>query len=97
MAKVVNITDKLSFNENPWLEIQGKEYEVNADAKTVLEIMGSFSGKGEIEAALFSYERLFSEQDREELNKLSFRNLMVVIEEAMQLAIGGEEDAAREG
>lgn len=97
MAKVTNITDKLSFNENPRLEIQGKEYEVNTDAKTVLEIMGAFGGKGEIEAALFSYERLFSEQDREELNKLSFRNLLVVIEEAMQLAMGGEENAAREG
>lgn len=52
MAKVVDITEKLSFDENPKLEIKGKQYEVKADAKTVLEIMGIFSNKNDVEAAV---------------------------------------------
>ena len=40
MSKVVDITDKLEFEENPKLVVKGKELEVNADATTVLKIMG---------------------------------------------------------
>lgn len=40
MAKIVDITDKLSFDENPKLVIKGKELEVNADAPTMLKVMG---------------------------------------------------------
>ena len=43
MAKVVDITEKLSFDENPKIKIKGHEFEVNSDAKTMLEIMGLFS------------------------------------------------------
>lgn len=42
MARKVNITEKLSFDENPCLVIRGEEYEVRSDAKTMLEIMGDF-------------------------------------------------------
>lgn len=96
MAKVVNITDKLSFDENPKLEIKGKQYEVNADARTMLEIMGAFRNNEGLDATLGAYEKLFKEEDREELNKLSFADLMKVIEAAMKLAQGGEEEAPRE-
>ena len=40
MAKTIDITDKLAFDENPKLVVKGKELEVNADATTVLKIMG---------------------------------------------------------
>lgn len=39
MARKVDITDKLTFDGNPFLVIKGKELEVNADAPTVLRIM----------------------------------------------------------
>lgn len=42
MAKKVDITEKLELDENPCLIIQGEELEVNADAATVLKIMGMF-------------------------------------------------------
>lgn len=96
MAKVVNITDKLSFDENPCLEIKGKKYEVKADARTVLEIMGLFAGDNGDTAMISAYEKLFSEQDRKELNKLHFKDLMVVVEAAMTLVQGEEVDGARE-
>ena len=42
MEKKVDITEKLELDENPCLIIQGEELEVNADAATVLKIMGMF-------------------------------------------------------
>ena len=35
MSKVIDITEKLSYEENPRLTIKGEEIEVNADAETV--------------------------------------------------------------
>ena len=40
MARKVDITDKLSFEENPSLVIKGEVLEVNADAPTMLKVMG---------------------------------------------------------
>ena len=42
MAKCIDITDKLSFDKNPALIIKGRKFVVNADAGTMLEIMGLF-------------------------------------------------------
>lgn len=93
MAKVIDITDKLSFDENPKIAIKGQEFEVNADARTVLEIMGYFSNKSELEAVLSAYEKLFSEKDRKQIDKikLPYKDLMVVVETAMNLVQGEEE------
>lgn len=98
MAKVVNITDKLSFEENPRIQIRDKEFEINADAETVLLIMGDFSDKSQTEAALSAYKRMFNEEDRNAISemKLPFKDLMVIIEESMNLATGREEDTEGE-
>ena len=42
MAKCIDITEKLSFDKNPALIIKGRKFIVNADAGTMLEIMGLF-------------------------------------------------------
>ena len=39
MAKMMDITDKLTFGENPRLRIKDEELEVHADTATVLQIM----------------------------------------------------------
>lgn len=94
MAKRVNITEKLSFDENPVLVIRDKELEVNTDATTVLKIMGLHkAGVEDSEAVIKMYELLFSEKDRKKIEemKLSFGDLQIVIEEAMNL-VDGEED-----
>ncbi len=94
MAKKVDITEKLSFEENPRIIIKGKEFEVNSDAETMLLIMGDFSNKSETEATLSAYERMFGKKDRETINKmkLPFKDLMVIIKEAMSLVSGEEDD-----
>lgn len=90
MRKVMDITEKLSMEENPRIKIKGEEIEVKADAKTMLQIMGLMKdGSGE-EAAMEAYELLFTEKDRTTLDKmnLSFKDLMIVIQTAIQLAAG---------
>ena len=90
MAKVVDITDKLSFDQNPMIMIKDQQYEVNADAKSMLEIMGMFSNKPETEAAIGAYEILFSEKDRKKIDKMNlpFKDFMKVIEISMNLVVG---------
>lgn len=93
MAKKIDITEKLSFDENPHLVIKGEEFEVNSDAKTMLEIMGLFNNKTEVEATLSAYEKMFSEKDRKRIDnlKIPFKDLMVIIKEAMALIQGEDE------
>ena len=90
MAKVVDITDKLSFDENPKIRIKDEEVEVNAEARTMLEIMGVFSSKNQAEAAIEAYEKLYSEKDRKKIDrlKLPFKDFMKMIEESMDLIMG---------
>jgi len=90
MAKVVDITDKLSFDQNPKIMIKEQQYEVNADAKSMLEIMGLFSSKTETEASIGAYEILFCEEDRKKIDKLNlpFKDFMKVIEISMNLVVG---------
>lgn len=93
MAKVVDITDKLSFDENPKLKIKGMMVTVNADAETMLKIMGAFGNESEMQASLKAYELMFSEKDRKKINslKLSAKSLMTLIQEAMSLVMGEDE------
>lgn len=60
MVKKVDITEKLNFDENPKMVIKGVEIEVNADAETMLKIMGEFSSKSELHASLGAFQ-LFSQ------------------------------------
>lgn len=94
MAKVVDITDKLSFDENPKIVIKGELFEINADARTMLEIMGIFSEKSQGEASLLAYEKMFCEKDRERIDKMNlpFKDFMKIIEISMDMIMGeGEE------
>lgn len=93
MAKVVDITDKLSFDENPKLRIKDVEVTVNADAETMLRIMGAFGNESEMQASLKAYDLMFSEKDQKKINslKLSAKSLMTLIQEAMNLVMGEDD------
>ncbi len=95
MSKIVDITEKLSFDTNPKLMIKGKEYEVNADAETVLKIMGILSTEGDGPGATIKmYELIFPEKEREKIKKLKlqFADFSKVIEAAVNLITGSEEN-----
>lgn len=93
MAKVVDITDKLSFDENPALVIKGRRLEVNADAPTMLKIMNLMTAEGvEIEQIGEAYELVFPEKSRKEIDKLklSVNDWTTVVMEAMNLILGDD-------
>lgn len=97
MAKIVDITDKLDMDGNPYLIIKDEKLEVNADAATVLKIMGKYEETSSSEPTpkdvLDLYNLMFSEKSQKKIEKLkiSFKDLTVLVEEAQKL-ITGEED-----
>lgn len=93
MAKVIDITEKLTFDENPSLKIKGKVLEVNADAPTMLKVMGLMGGGNPGPKEIVDmYEIMFPEKSRKDIEKmkLGFGDLITVVEAAVDLIIGEE-------
>ena len=97
MARTIDITDKLTFEGNPFLVIKGEEFAVNADAPTILKVMGLMSEDPGPKEIIAMYELMFPDETRKDLDKLklSFADLVTVIQVAIAL-ITGEETAQGE-
>lgn len=98
MSKVVDITDKLNFSENPVLKIGSIEAEVNADAETVLRLMGVFADGSDMHAVSEALNLIFKPEDVKAIcslkksgKKLSANALMTIIQAAMNLVMGEDE------
>jgi len=91
--KVVDITEKLSFAENPMLKVKNVSVEVKSDAATVLKIMGIVSEDASAKAVLQMYELIFEEKDREKIDKmkLQFKDFQTLVMAAVELITGDEE------
>ena len=92
MSKVIDITEKLNFEENPKLKIKDAEIEVNTDATTVLTLMQTISdeeGTPSAKKMMEMFELIFPENSRKTLDKmrLNFADLTTVIEAAMTLVM----------
>lgn len=92
MARTVDITEKLSFEENPHLVIKGKTLEVNADAPTILKVMGLMDGDQDASAKeiLETYDLMFPDKSKKEIEglKLGFGDLIILVREAVNLIVG---------
>lgn len=95
MAKTIDITDKLTFDENPVMKIGNLKMEVNADAETILRLMGVFAEKEDLQAVKEALGLIFKPADVEALcalekngKKLSAASLMTIVQEAMALVMG---------
>lgn len=98
MAKTVDITEKLAFDENPRLLIAGTELEVNADAEAILRLMGVFSKGEDLNSINEALHIIFSDKDLKKLQaikkdgkKLSASSLVEIINEATNLVLGDED------
>lgn len=95
MSKIVDITDKLEFDENPKLVIKDKELEVNAGATTVLNIMGILGDGDNVQPSdvVKMYELIFSDADRKKIDKmkLQFSDFQTLVFSAISLITGEEE------
>ena len=102
MAKSVNITDKLEMDVNPFLVIKNESLEVNADAATMLKLMGKYGEMQADEATpkdiLDLYDLMFPKESQEKIEKLklSFKDLTVLVEEAQNLIVGEEDESEGE-
>lgn len=100
MSKVVDITEKLEFNENPKIKIKGEKIEINSDAASVIKLLGTMKQGEEINPGTVyeMYEILFNKKDRKKIEdlKLSFHDLQVLIEEATNLVVGAAEEEVGE-
>lgn len=87
----IDITEKLSFEENPELVIKGEEIIVNSDAPTVLRVMGIMGEDNPgVKEILQAYNLIFPEDARKTIDemKLSLADLITVIREAINLIVG---------
>ena len=94
MGKVVDITEKLAFDENPVIKIKDEEFEVNADAETVLLVMGILGEEFGPKAVLGMYNLIFSENDRNRIKelRLQYKDFQTMVMKAVDLIIGNDEE-----
>lgn len=89
MSKIIDITNKLNFDERPKLVIKGTEIEVNNDAISFIKAIALFDSENDISSSdiLSALELLFDEENREKIAKLhlSFADLSTVIKTATKL------------
>ena len=94
MARKIDITDKLTFDGNPVLVIKGKELEVNADAPTMLKVMGLVGGNPSPKEIVEIYDAMFPEKARRELDKmkLTYKDVMTTIHCAIDMLVGEDSE-----
>nr|DAY88894.1 MAG TPA: hypothetical protein [Caudoviricetes sp.] len=89
MSKIIDITNKLNFEEKPKILVKGTEIEVNNDAISFIKAIALFDSENGISSTeiLSALELLFDEENREKIAKLhlSFADLSTVIKTAIEL------------
>ena len=89
MSKIIDITNKLNFDEKPKLVIKGTEIEVNNDAISFIKTVALFDSEDGVKTSdiLSALELLFDKENREKIAKLhlSFADLSTVIKTATEL------------
>lgn len=89
MAKIIDITDKLSFEERPRIKIKGIEIEINDAAVDMLKIMPELSKKKlTVDDINTMYQTLFPEESQKQIESLhlNFKDFStVVLQAAMTL------------
>ena len=89
MSKIIDITNKLKFDEKPKLVIKVTEIEVINDAISFIKKVALFDSEDGVKTSdiLSALELLFDEENREKIAKLhlSFADLSTLIRTATEL------------
>ncbi|MEE0964181.1 MAG: hypothetical protein U0L73_08220 [Ruminococcus bromii] len=89
MSKIIDITNKLNFEEKPKILVKDTEIEVNNDAISFIKAIALFDSENGVSTSdlLSALELLFDEENREKIAKLhlSFADLSTVIKTATEL------------
>jgi hypothetical protein len=95
MGKVIDITERLELSGNPYLKIGEEQFEVNADAATMIKLMEKVGDSENMDAKTIMelLDTIFTEDSKKRLDalKLTFSDYSKVFTCAMNL-ITGEDD-----
>lgn len=95
MSKIIDITDKLTFEENPKIKIRDVEIELNANALDLIDVIKTFNDDFSIETAEKISDTLFaSEEDKKKVRSLNLNmsGLMTLFTECIKIVVGGDGD-----
>lgn len=101
MSKIIDITDKLNFEEKPIIKVKDVEIKANNDAVTMLKVIALFDNDGEgmsVKNVLDIYNLLFDEDNQQKIEslKLSFEDFSTLVVEAAQAVINDNEETEGE-
>lgn len=97
MSKIIDITNKLNFEEKPIIKVKDVEIEANNEAATMLKIVALFdeiSESGSVKDVLTIYDLLFDEENRKKIEslKLSYEDFLTFVMESAQLLMSNGEE-----
>ena len=102
MSKIIDITDKLNFEEKPVIKVKNIKLQINNDAITMLKVIALLDKENSngIEAndILTAYELLFDKENQEKIQalKLSFNDFSTLVVETANTIINDGEAAEGE-
>ena len=97
MSKIIDITDKLNFEEKPIIKVKDVEIKANNDAVTMLKVIALFDNDGKgmsVKNVLDIYNLLFDEKNQQKIEslKLSFEDFSTLVVNAAQAVINDNEE-----
>lgn len=94
MGKVIDITEKLNFEEAPKLKIKNVEVSLNDDAVTMLKVMQKIGEDVSPADIAEVYNLLIPETDRKKIDKmkLNFKDFQTLVKAAISAVTGMEMD-----
>lgn len=97
MSKIIDITNKLNFEEKPIIKVKDVEIKANNDAVTMLKVVALFDESGEggsVKDILNIYNLLFDEENRKKIEslKLSFEDFSTLVMESAQFIVNNGEE-----
>lgn len=91
MSKLIDITDKLNFEEKPSVRVKNVDLAINNDAVSMLKVAALFEdGNGKSKDVIEMYHLLFDESEREKIEKLklNIHDFNALISESAKIATG---------
>ena len=91
MSKLIDITDKLNFEEKPSVRVKNVDLAINNDAVSMLKVAALFEdGNGKSKDVIEMYHLLFDESEREKIEKLklNMHDFNALISESAIIASG---------
>ena len=94
MSKIIDITDKLNFEEAPKLKVKNVEISLNDDAVTMLKVMQKIGNDVSPADIIEVYNLMIPEEDRKKIDKLelNFKDFQTFVKAAISTVTGMDMD-----